>query len=78
MVSDGPDLKEMQMRLEILHVLVADLYESRRSSARLERRLDELRRRHSARRAAFERALAEIMAPIQEALDQQERDPGGT
>jgi len=70
----------LQIRLEILHALVANLYASPGgpSGPGLERRLDELRRRHAASRQEFERALAEMLAPIQESLDRQSRDTGGT
>ena len=71
----------LQMRLDILHALVANLYATAGSPSpggpELDRRLEELRRRHSAERAEFDRALAEMLAPIQESLDRQARDTGG-
>ena len=74
-------LKRLEMRMEILHALVAHLYANHGSHALggpgLERALDQLRRRYGAS-PEFERALREYMAPIQEPLDRNSRDTGGT
>ena len=75
-------LKRLEMRMEILHALVAHLYANHGSHALggpgLERALDGLRRRYAGASAEFEQALRELMVPIQEPLDRNSRDTGGT